>query len=93
MYLALYLFINPIAMKPDDIKQFFLNVNEHADSLLMSYYRYLDYKKTVTLTKEFQTPVVIVSANTIMFFFILWFMLFAILSVQFFFTALIGLCR
>ena len=68
MYLALYLFINPIALKPDDIKQFFLNVNEHADSLLMNYYRYLDYKKTVTLTKEFQTPVVIVSANTIMFF-------------------------
>ena len=75
------MYINPIAMKPDDIKQFFLNVNEHADSLLMSYYRCLDYKKTVTLTKEFQKPVVIVSAYTIIFS-IFWFILFPKLPAQ-----------
>ena len=79
MYLAVHLCLNPLAMKPDEIKQFFLNVDKHADSLLMSYYRYLDYKKTVTLTKEFQTPVVIVSAYTIIFS-IFRLILFAILS-------------
>ena len=60
--------LNPTAMKADDIKQFFLNVNDYADSLLTSYYRYMDYKKTTTLTKEFQKPVVIVSENTVLFF-------------------------
>ena len=72
MYLTVHLCLNPIAMKPDDIKQFFLNVNYHAESLLMSYYRYLDYKKTVTLTKEFQVPVVIVSAYTNFFYFMVY---------------------
>ena len=79
MYLAVHFCLNPLAMKPDEIKQFFLNVDKHADSLLMSYYRYLDYKKTVTLTKEFQTPVVIVSAYTIIFS-IFRFILFTMLS-------------
>ena len=68
-------------MRPNDIKQFFLNVNEHAESLLMRYYRYLDYKKTVTPTKEFQKPVVIVSTYTIKFS-IFRFILFAKLSEQ-----------
>ena len=65
--LAVHLCLNPIDTKSDNIKQFFLNVNEHADSLLMSYYRYLDYKKSITPTKEYQKPVVIVSECTIMF--------------------------
>ena len=67
MYLAVCLCLNPIDTKSDNIKQFFLNVNKHADSLLMSYYHYLDYKKSITPTKEFQKPIVIVSENSIIF--------------------------
>ena len=67
MYLAVCLCLNPIDTKSDNIKQFFFNVNKHADSLLMSYYRYLDYKKSITPTKEFQKPVVIVNEYTIIF--------------------------
>ena len=67
IYLAVYLYLNPIDTKSDNIKQFLLNVNKHAGSLLMSYYHYLDYKKSITPTKEFQKPVVIVSEYTIIF--------------------------
>ena len=50
-----------LAMKPEEIRKFFHDVSQHAESLLTRYNHYLEHRKKVTF-KEYQKPIVTVSS-------------------------------